>query len=182
MSSSQNSQYVEVRTESIHEKGIFAKQDISKGARIIQYIGEKISKTEAWNRLDKIENEADKQGVTGKYYVFELNKHWDIDGDVPENDAKYLNHSCDANCEIENNKKEIWIVAMRDIKKGEELTYDYGFTFDKNDYQKYPCYCNSQKCIGYIIDGDDLPKFQEHLEKLAKKTKEVKSKYLLTPN
>jgi len=83
-------------------------------------------------------------------YLFNLNKRYDLDGDFKFNTARLINHSCDPNCEVLEDNKKLWIFAMRDIKKNEELTYDYGFSFDK-DYKQYVCKCGAKNCVGYIV-------------------------------
>ena len=73
-----------------------------------------------------------------------------MDGDFKFNTARLINHSCNPNCEVFEDKKKLWIYAMRNIKKNEELTYDYGFSFDK-DYKQFPCKCGGNNCVGYIV-------------------------------
>ena len=65
-------------------------------------------------------------------YLFTLNKKTVLDGDTKSNTAKYINHTCDPNCEVDIIKGKIWIIATQDIKKGDELSYDYGFGYDKD--------------------------------------------------
>ena len=74
----------------------------------------------------------------------------DLDGDFKFNIARLINHSCDPNCEVYGSGLKVWVYAIKDIKKGEELTYDYGFSFDEN-FKDFPCRCGSKKCVGYII-------------------------------
>jgi hypothetical protein len=102
--------------------------------------------------------------VDGGVYIFELNKRYDIDGNVPWNTARLINHSCDPNCETDIIKGKIWIIAAEDIKKGEELTYDYAFAFDE-DYDEHTCKCGAKKCIGYIVSQDDWAKLRRRLKK-----------------
>ena len=66
------------------------------------------------------------------------------------NKARYINHSCDPNCEVEGEGLKLWISSLRKIKKGEELSYDYGFGYDA-DYKQFPCKCQSMNCVGYIV-------------------------------
>ena len=119
-------------------QGLFTTQDIQKGTRILQYIGEKITKAESDKRLDQ-----------GNAYIFALNDHWDIDGKVLRNTARYINHSCDPNCAVHTTSRTIWIVALRDIKAGEELTFNYGYELDGEMEQ--PCTCGAEHCCGYIL-------------------------------
>ena len=122
----------------IHGIGGFARRDIPKDARVIQYVGEKIDRHESLRRC-----EADNE------YIFRLNEELDVDGNVEWNPARFINHSCAPNCDAELNQGEIWIVANRDIRAGEELTFNYGF--DLEDYRNYPCRCGASECVGYIV-------------------------------
>lgn len=141
MSKQKTNHLVRIKYSKIHGNGGFAKKDIKKGTKLIQYIGKKITKAEA-------EKVSDIDGV----FLFELDKKWDIDGNVPENTARFINHSCDPNCDFEIKNKQIWIRAMNDIKKGEELSYNYGFDLD--GYKRYPCKCGAKNCAGFILDKD----------------------------
>jgi len=116
-------------------KGLFIAQDVKKGTRIIQYIGPKITKEESVERL-----------AQGNAYIFSFNDCYDIDGKTLKNKARYINHSCDPNCEAIVTKHTIWIVALRDIKEGEELSYNYGLTA-----KQYVCKCGAKNCCGYIL-------------------------------
>jgi SET domain-containing protein len=118
--------------------GLFATIDLKQGMRIIQYIGEKITHQESERRL-----------ADDNVYIFELNAHYSIDGKTPKNLARYINHSCEPNCEVENTGRTIWIVAARNIQEGEELTYDYGYGAD--NYETQPCNCGAKNCCGYIV-------------------------------
>ena len=130
------------KKSNIHRNGLCAATDIKKGIKIIQYKGKKITNEEA----DK--NKKYKYDIT---YLFTLNKKYLLDGDFKYNIARLANHSCNPNCEVlDNTGSEIWITAMRNIKKNEELTYDYGFGFD-SDYKDHVCKCGSSKCVGFIV-------------------------------
>jgi SET domain-containing protein len=122
----------------IDGQGLFAAIDIKKGTRIIRYIGEKIPKAESDRRL-----------VQGNVYIFDLNDRYSIDGKTLKNTARYINHSCDPNCEVEMINHTIWIVALRDIQEGEELSYNYGY--DAEHYENNPCNCGAKSCCGYIL-------------------------------
>ncbi len=115
-----------------HGLGLFALHPIAKGAKIIEYTGEKITTDEANRR--------------GGQYLFEINNDWTVDGRGRENKARYINHSCRPNCypEIDEAEQHIYIYAKRAIKAGEELTYDYGKEF-WNTYIK-PKGCRCSKC------------------------------------
>ena len=126
----------------INNKGLFANKDIKKGTKIIDYIGKIITKKET-DRNPKFDN-------SKAIYLFGINKKYDLDGNFSFNTARLINHSCEPNCEVFGEGLKVWIFAMKNIKKGEELSYDYGFSFDQ-DYKNYPCNCGSKNCAGYII-------------------------------
>ena len=131
-----------IKDSKIDKKGLYAKKDIAPGTRIIQYIGKLITKKQTENN-DKFDNDKD-------IYLLNLNNRYDLDGDFKWNTARLINHSCDPNCEVEGKGLKIWVTSIRFIKKGEELSYDYGFGFDQ-DYKQFPCKCGSKKCCGYIV-------------------------------
>lgn len=158
---------VEVRGDGIHGKSLFLKEDVKKGQKIIEYIGEKITKKEAERRIDKIDEKVRKTGKPSEYYIFELNKTHDIDGDVSWNKAKYVNHSCDPNCEIDIIRGHIWVLALRDIARGEELSYDYAWDID-DEYADRPCLCGSPHCVGYIMNDKKWPYLVRRLQKEGK--------------
>ena len=144
----------------IHNKGIFAKKEITKNTKIIEYIGEKITKQEGDTRSEARIKKFLKSKTHGSVYIFELNNKYDIDGSPLYNKARYINHSCDPNCEVKINKGRIWVCSIKHIAKDEELSYDYGYEFDKDDYKDHICNCGSNNCIGYIISSDDWPKYK----------------------
>ena len=131
-----------IKKSNIDKKGLCASKDIKEGTKIINYIGKIISKKETEENI-KFDNEKD-------IYLFNLNNRYDLDGDFKFNTARLINHSCDPNCEVEGVGLKLWISAIKNIKKGEELTYDYGFSYDK-DYKQFPCKCGKQNCAGYIV-------------------------------
>lgn len=153
--------YVDTKFSNIHRRGAFAKQDIPKGTRIIEYLGEKITKAESTRRALKAFKKS-KKGNSGAVYIFTLNKRYDIDGEVSWNTARLINHGCWPNCESELIRGHIWIVAKKKIRKGEELLYDYGFEFNVDDFADHPCHCGHPKCRGYIVRRN-----QYHLVKKA---------------
>ncbi len=158
-----------VKKSKVHGHGVFANSKISKSEKIIEYIGEKISKKEGDKRSNARLTKYLGSKKTGSVYIFELDKKYDIDGSPLYNKARYINHSCDPNCEVEISNGRIWISSIKNIKKGEELTYDYGYEFDSDDYKDHVCKCGSKKCIGYIISSDDWPKFGKFINRLIKK-------------
>ncbi len=154
--------YITVRNSAIHGRGVFAKKDIPKGTRIIEYVGERITKAEAEIRGEKRVSLHKENTTLGAVYIFELNKRHDIDGNVPYNKARYINHSCDPNAMPEIIRGKIWIIAVKDIRKGEEIFYNYGYGIDS--YEDHKCHCNTHRCVGYILG-------EEHWPKLRKKNK-----------
>ncbi len=155
----------------IHGKGIIADRNIDKGEKIIEYIGEKILKSEGDRRSEQRIKKYLNSKKTGSVYIFELNKKYDIDGSFPYNKARYINHSCNPNCEVDIENNRIWISSIKRIKKGEELSYDYGYSFDKDDFKDHPCNCGSKYCIGFIISSDEWDKYLIHIKNNIKKLK-----------
>jgi SET domain-containing protein len=140
------SSHVTFASSTIHGLGGFAKQDLPNGTPLIEYVGEKIAKDESARRCG-----------SNNEYIFSLDDQYDIDGKVDWNLARFINHSCAPNCEAEVREGRIWIVAARDIRAGEELTFNYGF--DLEDYRNYPCRCGAPDCVGYIVAEE----FFEHV-------------------
>ena len=138
----------------IHRLGAFAERDITKGTRVIEYVGERISKTESIERCER-----------GNAFIFSPEGTHDIDGQVEWNAARFLNHSCQPNCEAVPHEGRIWIVALRNISAGEELTFNYGF--DLEDYRNYPCHCGADGCVGYIVA-------EEFFEHVRQQTDQIK--------
>lgn len=135
-----------IRDSGIHGMGGYARCDIPAGTRVIEYVGERISKAESVRRC-----EANNQ------YIFAIDDEWDLDGSVSWNAARFINHSCAPNCEAEWDEDRIWIVALRDIRAGEELSFNYGY--DLADYREHPCSCGTDACVGYIVAEE----FFEHV-------------------
>lgn len=129
---------ISIRSSGIHRHGIFADEDIPKGRKVIEYLGEKINRRETRRRSDQ-------QG--SMIYLFTLDSYWTIDGSVGGSGAEYINHCCDPNIRTLITKGHILYMTARDIKKGEELTVDYHFS---KDIDKIPCKCGSPKCRGTI--------------------------------
>lgn len=152
----------EVRGSTIHSRGVFATEDIPVGARVIQYIGEKVTKAESERRGHRAWEKALKSGG-GAVYLFTLNNRYDIDGAFGWNTARLINHSCDPNCEVHILRGKIWIIALRDISAGDEITFNYGF--DLENYEDHPCYCGSKRCVGFIAGEEYWPLLKRKLKK-----------------
>ena len=133
-----------IKKSKIDNKGLYAATNIKKDTQIIEYKGKIITVKETETN-PKFDNDK-------AIYLFNLNKKYDLDGDFKYNTARLINHSCDPNCEVDGVGLKLWIYALKDIKKNEELTYDYGFSFDK-DYKDFPCRCGAKKCVGFIVNS-----------------------------
>ena len=133
-----------IKKSKIDNRGLYAATNIKKDTKIIEYKGKIITVKETETN-PKFDNDK-------AIYLFNLNKKYDLDGDFKYNTARLINHSCDPNCEVDGVGLKLWIYAIKDIKKNEELTYDYGFSFDK-DYKDFPCKCGAKKCVGFIVNS-----------------------------
>tara|TARA_B100000401_G_scaffold303175_1_gene208390 strand:- start:25 stop:495 length:471 start_codon:yes stop_codon:yes gene_type:complete len=133
-----------IKKSKIDNRGLYAATNIKKDTKIIEYKGKIITVKETETN-PKFDNDK-------AIYLFNLNKKYDLDGDFKYNTARLINHSCDPNCEVDGVGLKLWIYALKDIKKNEELTYDYGFSFDK-DYKDFPCKCGAKKCVGFIVNS-----------------------------
>ena len=131
-----------VKKSNIDNRGLYASRNIKPGTIIIFYKGKLITKKET-EKNPKYDNEK-------AIYLFNINNRYDLDGDFAYNTARLINHSCNPNCEVAGKGLKLWVFALKDIKKGEELTYDYGFSYDEN-YKDYKCKCKSKNCCGYIV-------------------------------
>lgn len=148
MDYSQRKPAFEVRGSAIHGFGVFAARSIGKGERIIEYQGERISVEEANLRYDDA-------GDNPHVVLFTVDDDTLIDGAVNSNEARFINHSCTPNAQAEMHRKRVYIVALRNIAKGEELTYDYQLDLagrhDRKTKQKYACRCGSEGCRGTML-------------------------------
>jgi uncharacterized protein len=140
-------QWAIFKPSKIHGVGGFSRTDIPAGTRILEYKGEKITKEESLARCER-NNE----------YIFALDDKHDLDGNVTWNPARFLNHSCEPNCEALPEDGRIWVASIRNITAGEELTFNYGY--DLEDYREHPCSCGAPGCVGFIVAEE----FFEHVE------------------
>jgi len=141
--------YMELRRSPIHGLGAFAISDIPKGARIIEYAGERINNAEADRRYD------DESMQRHHTFLFVLNSRTCVDAAFEGNEARFLNHSCDPNCEAVITRGHIWIEAVKPIEAGTELVYDYQYEDDpkytEEDLRFYACRCGAPNCRGTIV-------------------------------
>ena len=156
------SEYCEVRGSEIHGRGVYAALPIPAGTKIIEYVGELVDKRES-ERRGLSQHAKSVESGDAAVYIFTLSERYDIDGNVPWNTARLINHSCHPNCEAWIVGRRIFICSLHDIHPGEELTFDYGF--DVDCYEDHPCLCGSNGCVGYIVSREQWPKLKERLGK-----------------
>jgi hypothetical protein len=161
----------EVRKSPIQGLGGFATRRIAKGARIVEYVGERISDEQANERYD------DEKMNRHHTFLFSLGNGTSIDAGVNGNEARFINHSCAPNCEAINDGDRIFIEALRDIEPGEELFYDYAYERggdpdadeDREEIARfYVCKCGAPTCRGTIL-APEKPK--KRAKKAATKRK-----------
>ena len=147
---------IEARRSEIHGNGVFATAAIAKGERIIRYKGELRTHDEVDADYGDIEED-------GHTFLFTLNDHYVIDANIKGGVARWINHSCDPNSEavVEEDDKgrphkdKVFIEAIRDIRAGEELTYNYGIVLDERHTPKlkklWGCRCGAANCTGTML-------------------------------
>ena len=132
-----------VRSSKIHSRGCYTTMPIAQGTYIVEYTGERITCEQADERYE------DRPDT----YLFGLSdEEHVIDGDGV---AAFINHSCDPNCESDEIEGHVWIIALRDIEAGEELTYDYCL-YDGDD--ESPCFCGAAQCRGTLYSDQEMQK------------------------
>ncbi len=135
---------IQVRRSGVHGKGIFALRDLAVGEDVIEYVGEIISWDEALAR-----HPHDPSQPNHTFY-FSLDGGRVIDANVGGNAARWINHSCNPNCEASEDEGRVFIRPLRRIRAGEELSYDYGLILDEPLTPKlkaeYACWCGSTNC------------------------------------
>ena len=166
---------IQVRRSGVHGKGVFALQDLAEGETLIEYVGEVISWDEAQDRHPHDPNDPNHT------FYFHVNEDRVIDALHGGNSSRWINHSCDPNCEADEDNDRIFIKAIRNIKAGEELNYDYGLIIDEPYTKKlkaeYPCWCGSARCRGTLLspkERKDTPKTPS--QKKAKAKEKAKDK------
>ena len=156
---------IQVRRSGVHGKGVFALQDLAEGETLIEYVGEVISWDEAQDR-----HPHDPQDPNHTFY-FHVNEDRVIDALFGGNSSRWINHSCKPNCEADEENDRIFIKALRNIKAGEELNYDYGLIIDEPYTKKlkaeYPCWCGAKNCRGTLLS----PKERKNTPKIPSQKK-----------
>jgi SET domain-containing protein len=144
-----DNEWFELRGSLIQGLGAFAKKDIPRGTRLIEYIGEKISYAESDKRYPDTRDERHHT------FLFTLNSKWIIDAAFGGNESRFINHSCEPNCDAYIERGHIWIESIKRIPAGTELAYDYQYEYldeyTEEDLKFYSCRCGSAKCRGTIV-------------------------------
>jgi SET domain-containing protein len=139
----------EIKSSPIQGLGAFATERITRGTRLIEYAGERLTPAEADARYP------DDEAVRHHTYLFAIDDDVVIDAAVDGNEARFINHSCDPNCDAVIDDGRIWIETIRDIEPGEELAYDYAYTLEERHTpaakKRFPCRCGSVRCRGTIL-------------------------------
>ncbi len=140
---------IEVRDSPLHGKGVFALARIPKGKRVTEYLGERVSHREANRRYDH------KHAHDNHTFLFIVDSRTVIDAGVDGNEARFINHACEPNCESVIEERRVFIEALRTIRAGEELTYDYQIQRDHDDPpdvdEIYACHCGVAGCRGTML-------------------------------
>lgn len=136
-----------VRSSGIHGKGVFALTHITKGARLVEYKGKRLTEAQVDRRYAKDDNP--------HTFLFALDDGMVIDATTHGNSARWINHSCAPNCEAVDDKDRIYIEALRAIRPGEELSYNYGIELEERHTpalkRLYQCRCGARSCKGTIL-------------------------------
>ncbi len=159
-----------VRRSPLHGLGAFAARKIRKGTRVAEYLGERISSEEGSRRYD------DDASDSPHVLLFSIDEHTVLDAAVGGSDAQYINHSCEPNCESEIIDGRAFVIALRTIREGEEITYDYHLDYEGKQTEeirrKFACRCGAATCRGTMLE----PPAEEQPRKKKKNRKKGKGK------
>ncbi len=140
---------IEERRSRIHGAGVVALAPIAKGARIVEYTGERITQAEADRRYE------DRAYSDNHTFLFQISSRTVVDGGVGGNVSRFINHSCEPNCEVEIVRGRIFVEAKRAITAGEELGYDYSLVRTPEDPPDidavFACRCGAPTCRGSMM-------------------------------
>lgn len=159
-----------VKNSRIHGRGVYAARNLKKGERVIEYKGELIS----WKECDRRPPSDPDDPFHTFFFSLSDGKHV-IDASVGGNDARWINHSCNPNCETEEDDeaRRVFVVTTRDVNAGEELNYDYGLIIDERITptlkQNYECRCGARNCRGTMLALKSKPKAKTAAKKAADK-------------
>jgi uncharacterized protein len=149
----------EVRHSRVHGDGVFALRRIRKGTNIIEYLGERVSHELADARY------AGKHPLDGHTFLFTVDGKTVIDAGINGNEARFVNHGCDPNCQTVQIGKRIFIEAIRTIRPGEELAYDYRIQRDADDPADidivFRCLCGAKNCRGSMLEARPKKKLKQ---------------------
>jgi SET domain-containing protein len=138
-----------MRRSGIHGRGVFAHRLIHENETVCEYKGEIISEAEVARRYPE-----NMEGLNHTF-IFGIEHDHNIDGGAKGNIARWINHSCDPNCDTFEKDKRMFIRAIRDIRPGEEISYDYwieaGERITKAVKARWPCWCGAKKCRGTVL-------------------------------
>lgn len=139
----------DIRRSPIHGLGAFANCRIPAGTRLIEYAGERLTPAQAEARYPDVAGEAHHT------FLFAIDDVVVIDAAVHGNEARFINHSCDPNCDAVIDDARIWIETIRDVVPGEELAYDYAYILEERHSpaakRRFPCHCGAATCRGTIL-------------------------------
>jgi len=155
---------VAVKKSKVHGRGVFARGKIAAGAPVLEYVGKHLTPAEA-RRLHPESG-----------YLLNVDARTTIDGSDERNTARFLNHSCAPNLELLVYKKRVFLIALRDIERGEELTYDYNLVIHGDvdvptALAETACACGAPSCRGTMLRVDDDPAAKKALRRARKKKK-----------
>ena len=163
----------EVRQSAVHGMGAFALRRIRKGTRIVEYLGERVSHKEADRRYET------KDADDAHTFLFIVDSKTVIDAGVDGNEARFLNHSCNPNCESVIENRRVYIEAIRAIEPGEEMTYDYQIQREDDDppgiEEVFACRCGFPQCRGTMLWPADPPKRTKRTPRIQPRLPERKA-------
>jgi uncharacterized protein len=146
-----------IRSSSLHGAGVYTSAPIAKGTRVLEYSGPRLPVKQ----------------TDGLYAEGEVTYLFGMDGGRTIIDgfgmAAFVNHSCDPNCESDQIEKRVWIIALRDIAAGEELTYDYNI-YDADPDEETSCHCGSANCRGTMLSEDEIKRHKKILHHKSKRS------------
>jgi SET domain-containing protein len=147
---------IEVRHSPIHGYGVFALRKIRKGTTVIEYLGDRVSHAEADARYE------DKDASDSHTFLFTIDARTVIDAGINGNEARFINHGCDPNCQSLSMNKRVFIEAIRTIRPVDELSYDYQIQRDPEDAPEvdeiFACRCGAPSCRGSMLEPRKKPR------------------------
>ena len=139
----------DIRVSLMQGVGAFATRPIAAGTRLVEYAGERLTPAASEARYPDV------PGERHHTFLFAIDDDVVIDAAVDGNEARFINHSCDPNCDAVIEDGRIWIDTIRDVADGEELSYDYAYVLEERHSpaakRRYPCHCGAAACRGTIL-------------------------------